>query len=85
MITNVFRIISLLNYIRNVSEWILVNRFNRVVETRPLFYKLRLGGRKQKSIIYTLLLLIDELESVGTNRRMTLIVSLDIEGVFNYV
>ena len=57
-----YRVISLLNCLGKVSEYILAQRLGYLAETTPLLHHSQIGGRLKKSAINAALLLTNEVE-----------------------
>ena len=85
-IPKAYRVISLLNCLGKVLEKIFATRLGYLANTTArLLHNTQLGGRKQRSAIDTVLLLLNEVQQQKEKGRKTTTAFLDIKGAFDHV
>jgi len=77
-----YRPISLLNIGGKVLEKLMINRINRHIHTNEYINKNQYGFRPQTSTIDAVMALKDYIEEGFRSGEITVLVSLDVEGVF---
>jgi hypothetical protein len=77
--------IFLLNYLGKVSKRILVQQLAYLAETLGFLYNSQIKRRLKKLIINIILFLINKIEANKRLKYKTIILFLDIKGVFDYI
>jgi hypothetical protein len=80
-----YRIILLLNYLAKVMEKIITRRLAVITEFKTLLYMHQIGGRRQKSAINAVMVLIQKVQANWRTRKrgsITSVLALDIKNAY---
>jgi Reverse transcriptase (RNA-dependent DNA polymerase) len=81
----VYRIILLLNCLAKVMEKIIARRLAIMAEFKTLLYMYQIGGRRQKSAINAIMVLIQKVQANWRTRKrdsITSVLALDIKNAY---
>jgi hypothetical protein len=81
----IYRIISLLNCLAKVMEKIIAQRLAIIAEFKTLLHMHQIGGRKQKSAIDAVMILIQKMQANWRTRKrdsITSVLALDIKNAY---
>jgi hypothetical protein len=81
----VYKIISLLNCLAKVMEKIIARRLAVMAEFKTLLYMHQIGGRRQKSVINAVMVLIQKVQANWRTRKrdfITSVLALDVKNVY---
>ena len=68
-----------------VAEKIIATRLSHLAESTDLLDSNQMGGKKQKSAIDAILSLVHDIQLVKHERKVTLILFMNIKEAFNHV
>jgi hypothetical protein len=84
----IYRVISLLNCLAKVMEKIIARKLAVMAEFKTLLYMHQIGGRRQKSAIDTVIMLIQKVQANWRTRKrdsITSVLALDVKNAYPIV
>jgi hypothetical protein len=80
-----YRVILLLNYLAKVMEKIIAQRLAVIAKFKTLLHMYQIGGRRQKSAINAVMMLIQKVQANWRTRKrdsITSVLALDIKNTY---
>ncbi len=80
-----YRIIFLLNCLGKIAEKIIAARLVYLAETTDLLHFDQIGGRRKKSVIDAVMILIYDIQLAKQDKKVISVLFIDVKGVFDHV
>ncbi len=80
-----YRIISLLNCLGKIAEKIIAARLAYLAETIDLLHFDQIGGRRKKSAIDVVIILIYDIQVAKQDKKVISVLFIDVKGAFDHV
>ncbi len=80
-----YRIISLLNCLGKIAEKIIAVRLTYLAETTDLLHFNQIGGRRKKSAIDVVMILIHDIQVAKQDKKVISVLFIDVKGAFDHV
>ncbi len=80
-----YRIISLLNCLDKIAEKIIAARLVYLAETTDLLHFNQISGRRKKSAIDAVMILIYNIQVAKQDKKVTSVLFIDVKEAFDHV